>query len=66
MRGHSLILMNIKPLSLIYMDFYESEHIPDLNRFLSYVEDEKLRRIIVEIGMIAIHDEISDQELLTI
>ena len=44
--------------------FYESDHIPDLNSFIHYVDDENLRRIIVEIEMMPINDEISEQELM--
>lgn len=44
--------------------FYEMNHTPDLNRFLNYVDDENLRRIIVEIDMTQINDDITHQELM--
>ncbi|WP_338470280.1 DNA primase [Niallia sp. XMNu-256] len=44
--------------------FYEMNDAPDLNSFLNYVEDERLRRIIVEIDMTQINDDISHQELM--
>jgi len=44
--------------------FYEKDHTPDLNSFLSYIDDEKLRRMIVDIEMMPLNGEISDQELM--
>ncbi|WP_071395800.1 DNA primase [Bacillus tuaregi] len=43
--------------------FYEKNHQPDFNSFLDYIHDEKLRRIVVDIEMMPINEEISDQEL---
>ncbi len=37
---------------------------PDLNSFLSYMHDEKLRRMIVDIEMMSLNGEITDQELM--
>ncbi len=44
--------------------FYEKDHTPDLNSFLSYMDDEKLKRMIVDIDMMPLNGEITDQELM--
>ena len=44
--------------------FYEKDHTPDLNSFLSYMDDEKLKRLIVDIDMMPLNGEITDQELM--
>jgi DNA primase len=44
--------------------FYEKDHTPDLNSFLSYINDEKLKRIVVDIDMMPLNGEITDQELM--
>ena len=35
-----------------------------LSAFLTYIQDEKLRRIVVDIEMMPLNDEITDQELM--
>lgn len=43
--------------------YYEKGFEPNPGDFLSQISDEKLRRIVADIGMMPIADEISDQEL---
>lgn len=43
--------------------FYEDHLNPNSSAFLSYIQDENLRRIVVTIEMMSINDEISTQEL---
>jgi DNA primase len=45
------------------LGFYEKGHEPDLNGFLNYLQDNKLKRIVADIGMISLNEELSDQEL---
>lgn len=43
--------------------FYEEGNDPDLSQFLEFLKDAELRKIAAEIGMMDIHDELSDREL---
>ena len=43
--------------------YYEKGFQPNPSDFLTYISDEKLRRIVADIGMMSIGEEISDQEL---
>lgn len=43
--------------------FYEEHEHPDSSAFLSYIQDENLRRMVANIEMMSINDELSDQEL---
>jgi DNA primase len=45
------------------LGFYEKGYEPDLNGFLNYLQDNKLKRIVADIGMISLNEELSDQEL---
>jgi DNA primase len=63
MGGHSFNIDEHQAIITYLYGFYESGHDPDVSTFLSYVDDQKLRRILVEIGMLSIEEEISEQEL---
>lgn len=63
MGGNSFNIDEHQAIITYLYGFYESGHDPDVSAFLSYVEDQKLRRILVEIGMLSIEEEISEQEL---
>ncbi|MFC0188150.1 DNA primase [Fictibacillus aquaticus] len=41
--------------------FYEEGHAPDIGLFVQRVHDEKLRKIVTELAMLTISDEMSDQ-----
>lgn len=43
--------------------FYEEGHEPDPATFLNYTQDDKLKRVITDIEMMSINEEISEQEL---
>jgi DNA primase len=43
--------------------FYEDHVSPDTSAFLTYIQDDNLRRIIANIEMMSINEEISSQEL---
>ncbi|WAA11486.1 DNA primase [Fervidibacillus halotolerans] len=43
--------------------YYESGQEPDLSHFLSFIKDPHLRKVVAEIGMMQIQDELTDQEL---
>ena len=58
LEGNSLNIDEHQAIITYLYGFYESDHIPDLNSFIHYVDDENLRRIIVEIEMMQINEEI--------
>ena len=64
LEGNTLNIDEHQAIITYLYGFYESDHIPDLNSFIHYVDDDNLRRIIVEIEMMQINDEISEQELM--
>lgn len=43
--------------------YYEKEHDPNPSAFLNYLQDNKLKRVVADIEMMALNEEISDQEL---
>lgn len=43
--------------------FYEDHPDPDPSAFLTYIQDDKLQRLVANIEMMAVNDELSDQEL---
>jgi DNA primase len=45
------------------LGFYEEHQEPDSSAFLTYIEDGNLRRMVADIEMMSINDEVSDQEL---
>lgn len=45
------------------LGFYVDHLNPDPSAFLNYIQDEKLRRIVANIEMMPINEELSDQEL---
>ncbi|MFZ7945432.1 DNA primase [Neobacillus sp. 19] len=45
------------------LGFYEDHLEPDSSAFLTYIQDDNLRRMVANIEMMAINDEISNQEL---
>jgi DNA primase len=43
--------------------FYEDTSNPDSNAFLNYINDDKLRRIVADIEMMPINEDVTDKEL---
>ena len=43
--------------------YYEKGHDPDPGAFLNYLQDNKLKRVVADIEMTPLNEEISDQEL---
>ena len=46
------------------LGFYENGNTPDPSLFINFITDEKLKRTVVDIEMMEINDEISEQELM--
>ena len=62
MSGNSFNIDEHQAIITYLYGFYESGHEPDLSAFLLFLDNEKLRRIVVDIGMMPINEEISEQE----
>ncbi|KKK33166.1 DNA primase [Mesobacillus campisalis] len=45
------------------LGFYEKGHEPDLNGFLNYLPDNKLKSVVADIGMIPLNEELVEHEL---
>jgi DNA primase len=45
------------------LGFYEKGYEPDPSRFLNYLEDNKLKRVVADIEMMSLNDELAEQEL---
>jgi DNA primase len=43
--------------------FYEDVETPDVSKFIDRLEDEKLKQLVIEIAMLPLLDNISDQEI---
>ncbi|MBS8264938.1 DNA primase [Mesobacillus boroniphilus] len=43
--------------------YYEKGHDPDPSAFLNYLQDNKLKRVVADIEMMPLNEEINDQEL---
>ena len=64
MEGNTFNIDEHQAIITYLYGFYEKDHAPDLSSFLSYMDDEKLRRMIVDIEMMPLNGEITDQELM--
>lgn len=45
------------------LGFYENNHLPDPSAFINFIDDDKLKRAVVEIEMMEINEDLSEQEL---
>jgi DNA primase len=64
MEGNTFNIDEHQAIITYLYGFYENDHLPDLNSFLSYMDDEKLKRMVVDIDMMPLNGEITDQELM--
>ncbi|MBM4762322.1 DNA primase [Bacillus sp. B15-48] len=63
LQGKAFNIDDHQAIMTYLLGFYEEGHEPDLNRFLNYLEDNKLKRVVADIGMMTLNEEPSDQEL---
>ncbi len=63
LEGHSFNIDDHQAIFTYLLAYYEEGNIPDLSSFLNFLNDSHLRKIVAEIGMMQINDEISDREL---
>jgi DNA primase len=63
LQGHTFNIDEHQAIITYLLGFYEEGHQPDSSAFINYLTDEKLKRIVTDIAMMPINDEISDQEM---
>jgi DNA primase len=63
LHGNTLNTDEHQAIITYLLGYYEDHLNPDASAFLNYIQDDKLRRIVANIEMMPINDEISDQEL---
>jgi DNA primase len=63
LQGQTLNVDEHQAIFTYLIGYYEDGNLPDPSSFLNYISDEQLKRIIVEIEMMSINNEISPQEL---
>jgi DNA primase len=63
LQGNTLNIDEHQAIFTYLLGFYEQGHYPDASLFLNYIQDDKLRRIVTEIEMMQISEELSEKEL---
>jgi DNA primase len=63
LQGNSFNIDEHQAIMTYLLGFYEKGEASDSSAFLNFLQDDKLKRIVADIGMMSINDEISEQEL---
>jgi DNA primase len=63
MQGNTFNIDEHQAIITYLFGFYEDHEDPDPSLFLTYIQDDKLRRLVVNIEMMAVNEELTDQEL---
>jgi DNA primase len=63
LNGHSFNVDEYQAIFTYLIGYYEEGNLPDPSSFLNYIKDEKLKRIVAEIEMMSINEELAPQEL---
>lgn len=61
--GNTLNIDEHQAIITYLFAYYEKGHDPDPGAFLNYLQDNKLKRVVADIEMMPLNEEISDQEL---
>jgi DNA primase len=61
--GSTLNIDEHQAIITYLFSYYEKGHEPDPSAFLNYLQDNKLKRVVADIEMMPLNEEISDQEL---
>lgn len=63
LEGNTLNIDEHQAIITYLFAYYEKGHDPDPSAFLNYLQDNKLKRVVADIEMMPLNEEISDQEL---
>jgi DNA primase len=61
--GNSFNMDEHQAIITYLLGFYEDHLEPDSSAFLTYIQDDNLRRMVANIEMMSINEELSNQEL---
>lgn len=64
MKGKTFNIDEHQAIITYLYGFYEKNQVPDLNAFLDYIDDGKLRGIVVDIALLPLNEDISDKVLM--
>jgi DNA primase len=63
LQGNTFNIDEHQAIITYLLSFYEDHFQPDSSAFLSYIQDGNLRRMVANIEMMSINDELTNQEL---
>lgn len=63
LQGNTFNIDEHQAIITYLLGFYENGHSPDPSAFINFIPDEKLKRVVADIEMMVINDEMSEQEL---
>ncbi|MCM3663974.1 DNA primase [Mesobacillus subterraneus] len=63
LEGNTLNIDEHQAIITYLFAYYEKGHDPDPSAFLNYLQDNKLKRVVADIEMMPLNEELSDQEL---
>jgi DNA primase len=63
LQGNSFHIDEHQAIITYLFGFYEEHLAPDTSAFLTYIQDDHLRRVVANIEMMSINDDLSDKEL---
>ncbi|MFO1443432.1 DNA primase [Bacillus sp. Bva_UNVM-123] len=63
LQGNTFNIDEHQAIFTYLLGYYENGHLPNPSSFINFLNDEKLKRTVVDIEMMAINDEIDEQEL---
>jgi DNA primase len=63
LNGNTLNVDEYQAIFTYLIGYYEEGNLPDPSSFLNYINDEKLKRIVAEIEMMSINEELTPGEL---
>jgi DNA primase len=63
LQGNTFNIDEHQAIITYLLGFFEDHTEPDSSAFLTYIQDDNLRRMVADIEMMSINDELTDQEL---
>ncbi|MFE8695402.1 DNA primase [Cytobacillus sp. FJAT-53684] len=63
LKGNTFNIDEHQAIITYLLGFYEKGHSPDPSAFIDFIHDEKLKRVVADIEMMLINEELSEQEL---
>lgn len=64
LQGNAFNIDEHQAIITYLLGYYENGHSPDPSAFIDFIQDEKLKRVVANIEMMLINEELSEQELM--